>query len=88
MTGSRLLVHRPILDAVRDKLGARLQAVRAGPSSDPASDIGPMINLESVARVDRIVETAIAEGAKVIVRGGPFKDGPLAKGRLLSPNAP
>jgi betaine-aldehyde dehydrogenase len=85
MTGSRLLVHRPILEAVREQLASRLEAVKAGPASDPASDMGPMINLPNVARVDAVVEASIAQGAKVVVRGGPYKDGPLAKGAFYRP---
>jgi betaine-aldehyde dehydrogenase len=85
MTGSRLLVHRPILDAVRSRLAARLEAVKAGPSSDPASMMGPMINLAAVKRVDGMVEAAIAQGAKIIVRGGPFKSGPMAAGAFYRP---
>jgi betaine-aldehyde dehydrogenase len=85
MTGSRLLVHRPILDEVRLKLAARLKAVKVGPAADPASDMGPMINLDNVKRVDRLVEAAIAQGAKVVVRGGPFTDGPLSKGAFYQP---
>jgi betaine-aldehyde dehydrogenase len=85
MTGSRLLVHRPILDAVRKRLAARLEAVKVGPASDPSSDMGPMINVANVQRVDRLVDAAIAAGAKVVVRGGPIKDGPLAKGAFYRP---
>jgi betaine-aldehyde dehydrogenase len=85
MTGSRLLVHRPILDTVRKRLGARLEAVKVGPASDPTSGMGPMINLANVQRVDRLVDAAIAAGAQVIVRGGPVKDGPLAKGAFYRP---
>jgi len=85
MTGSRLLVHRPILDAVRKRLAARLEAVKVGPASDPSSDMGPMINVANVQRVDRLVDAAIVAGAKVVVRGGPIKDGPLAKGAFYRP---
>jgi betaine-aldehyde dehydrogenase len=85
MTGSRLLVQRPIVDSVRKRLGARLEAVKVGPASDPASDMGPMINVANVERVDGLVIAAIAAGAKVIVRGGPFKDGPLSKGAFYRP---
>jgi betaine-aldehyde dehydrogenase len=85
MTGSRLLVHRPILDAVRKRLAARLEAVKVGPASDPSSDMGPMINAANVQRVDRLVDAAITAGAKVVVRGGPIKDGPLAKGAFYRP---
>jgi betaine-aldehyde dehydrogenase len=79
------LVQRSILDEVRTRLAKRLEAVKAGPAADPKSDMGPMINLEAVRRVDKVVEDAIAAGAKVVVRGGPFKDGPLAKGAFYRP---
>ncbi|GLS29033.1 betaine-aldehyde dehydrogenase [Mesorhizobium albiziae] len=85
MTGSRLLVHRPILDAVRNRLAARLEAVKVGPAADLSSDMGPMINVANVKRVDAMVEAAIAGGAKVVVRGGPIQDGPLAKGAFYRP---
>lgn len=85
MTGSRLLVHRPILDDVRKRLAKRFEAVKAGPASDPSSDMGPMINMENVERVERLVEEAISQGARAVVRGGPYKDGPLAKGAFYRP---
>ena len=85
MTGSRLLVHRPILGAVRERLAARLEAVKVGPASDPSSDMGPMINVANVRRVEGLVTSAVAAGAKVVVRGGPFKDGPLSKGAFYRP---
>src|SRR6516225_1666935 len=85
MTGSRLLVQRSILDTVRKRLGGRLESLKVGPASDPASDMGPMINVANVQRVDRVVDAAIAAGAQVIVRGGPVRDGPLAKGAFYRP---
>ncbi len=85
MTGSRLLVHRPILDEVRRRLAARLEAVRTGPASQADSDMGPMINRENVARVYAMVRDAIDAGAGVVVRGGPIDDGPLANGAFYRP---
>jgi len=85
MTGSRLLVHRSIADEVRDQLAKRLAAVRPGPAADPASDMGPMIDKASVARVDALVDAAIAQGARAVVRGGPVTDGPLAAGAFYRP---
>jgi betaine-aldehyde dehydrogenase len=85
MTGSRLMVQRSIIDEVRSRLAKRLAEVKAGPAADSKSDMGPMINLDAVRRVDKLVEDAIAAGAKVVVRGGPFKDGPLAKGAFYRP---
>ena len=85
MTGSRLLVQRDIADKVREGIAARLRAVKVGPASDPTSDMGPLIDKANVPRVEQVVVAAIAAGAKAIVRGGPFEEGPLAKGAFFRP---
>jgi betaine-aldehyde dehydrogenase len=85
MTGSRLLVREQIADRVRTELGARLQAVRVGPASDPKSHIGLIIDKPNVERIHKIVQDAISAGAKVIVRGGPVTDGPPAAGAFYRP---
>jgi len=85
MTGSRLLVQDGAYEAVRDGLAERLRKVRVGPAADASSDMGPLIDRANVERVDRVVETAIAAGAKVVERGGPIKDGPLAHGAFFRP---
>lgn len=85
MTGSRILVERTVADEFTKALATRLGSVRPGPAADPASEIGPMIDLASVARVDAAVEAAIAAGAKVIVRGGPSTDPALAGGAFYHP---
>lgn len=85
MTGSRLLVQRRIADAVRQRLGERLAKVKVGPASDPESEMGPLIDRVSVERVNKMVEDAIASGAKVIVRGGPITEGSLTKGAFYRP---
>lgn len=85
ITGSRILVQRPIAEAFTRRLAEMLDAVKPGPASDPSSQIGPVINRASVERIDRLVEAAISSGAKPIVRGGPIKDGPLASGAFYRP---
>lgn len=86
MTGSRLLVHRPILDEVRQRLAEMLEAVKVGPASDPTSDMGPIIDKPNVERIDKLVEQAISQGAAVVVRGGPVAEGPLAQGAFFRPS--
>jgi betaine-aldehyde dehydrogenase len=85
MTGSRAIVQRNIAARFRTALAERLARVRIGPASDPASEMGPLIDRPNVERVNRMVEDAIAAGAKVIVRGGPATEGPLAKGAFHRP---
>ncbi|MFC7518527.1 aldehyde dehydrogenase family protein [Herbaspirillum sp. GCM10030257] len=85
MTGSRLLVQRGAANTLRERLKQRLPQVKVGPASDPSSEMGPLIDKANVARIDRIVEAALAAGATSIVRGGPVLDGPLARGAFYRP---
>lgn len=85
VTGSRLLVQNGIADAFITRFAERLRSVKVAPAADPSSEMGPMIDRDNVERVDKAVERAIAEGAVAIVRGGPVKEGPLAKGAFFRP---
>ncbi len=85
MTGSRILVQRNIAEALQAGLAERFKAVRAGPASDLASHMGPLIDKAAVTRVDALVEAAIAAGARPIVRGGPPADPALAAGAFYLP---
>jgi betaine-aldehyde dehydrogenase len=85
MTGGRILVQRGVSDAFRTQFAAKLEAIKVGPASDPASEMGPLIDKPNVERVDKVVKDAIRAGAKVVVRGGPVLDGPLAKGAFYRP---
>jgi acyl-CoA reductase-like NAD-dependent aldehyde dehydrogenase len=85
MTGSRAIVQRGIAERFRAVLADRLRQVKVGPASDPASEMGPLIDRENVGRVDRMVEDAIAAGARIIVRGGPATEGALARGAFYRP---
>ena len=85
MTGSRILVQRGIAERLKAGLSERLQKVKPGPASDPASDMGPLIDMASVSRVDAAVNAAIDAGAMAIVRGGPAKNTALAGGAFYHP---
>lgn len=85
MTGSRLLVQRTVADRFRALITQRLQNVKVGPASDPSNDMGPLIDKGNVARVDNMVEAAIAAGAQVLLRGGPVTEGPLSAGAFYRP---
>lgn len=85
MTGSRVLLQREIAEEFTAALAERLESVRPGPASDPESQIGPLIDNASVARVDAAVEAALAGGAKALVRGGPSKRPELAGGAFYHP---
>src|SRR6201988_4254121 len=84
MTGSRVLVERSVADAWRDRIADLLEKVVVGRADDPNSQMGPVIDKANVERIDRIVQDA-SRYARIIVRGGPIVDGPLAAGAFYRP---
>lgn len=84
-TGSRVIVQRGIADALRGALVEAYENVRVGLSDDPEAQLGPVVDKASVERLDKIVEEAKSYG-KILVRGGPVTDGPLAKGAFFRPS--
>ncbi|OUM03713.1 NAD-dependent succinate-semialdehyde dehydrogenase [Variovorax sp. JS1663] len=66
---NRVFVHERLHDAFADKLAGRVGALKVGPASDPASQIGPMINARAVEKIERHVQDALAKGARVLTGG-------------------
>jgi acyl-CoA reductase-like NAD-dependent aldehyde dehydrogenase len=85
MTGSRVLVQRSVADAWRKRIASLLESTVVGRADDLNTEMGPVIDRANVARIDRIVEDA-KRYARVVVRGGPIVDGPLAAGAFYRPS--
>lgn len=85
MTGSRVLVQRSVAGVWRERIASLLEKVVVGRADDPNSQMGPVIDKANVERIDRIVKDA-SRYARIIVRGGPIKDGPLAAGAFYRPS--
>ena len=66
---NRVYVQAGVHDAFLDKLAARVGALQVGPATDPASQIGPMINARAVDKIERHVQDAVARGARIVVGG-------------------
>lgn len=61
--GSRVLVHRSFAQVVEGRLAEAASAIRVGPPSDPAAQMGALINQRHLARVRAHIESALEEGA-------------------------
>lgn len=69
IAGSRALVHKSIIDAVADRLVQRARGIRIGDPMDPATDVGPLVSDGHRRTVLRKIETALADGAELLVGG-------------------
>lgn len=66
---NRVYVQRSVYARFSSLLSAKVAELRVGPASDPASQIGPMINLRAVEKIAHHVENAVANGARVLTGG-------------------
>ena len=74
LAGTRLIVERSMHDAFLERFVGAANAIRQGDPRDDATDIGPQITREHFERVDGFVQRAKAEGATVLLGGGPNGD--------------
>ena len=84
VAGSRLLVERPVLDELMDKLGRAAGRLVLGAPDDPATQIGPIISRQQWQTVDRMVREAAGEGARIAAGGG-HPGGVLGAGFYYAP---
>ena len=77
-------MQRSVADAWRKRIASLLEKVVVGRADDPNSQMGPVIDKANVERIDRLVTDA-PRYARIIVRGGPIVDGPLAVGAFYRP---
>ena len=66
---NRVYVQSGVYERFAEMLCARVAELRVGPASNPASQIGPMINGRAVDKIARHVEDAVAHGATVLTGG-------------------
>ena len=76
---ARFLVHAPVAAAFEEKITHAFRNIRTGPGSDPASEMGSLIDTANQARVLRLIEQAGDEGQMIL------KGGVLGKGAFLTP---
>jgi succinate-semialdehyde dehydrogenase/glutarate-semialdehyde dehydrogenase len=66
---NRLLIQDGIYDAFAERLGERVSALRIGSGLEPAVVQGPLISEAAVAKVERHVADALAQGASLVCGG-------------------
>ena len=79
--GSRIIVFDRVHDAFREAMLTRVKALKVG--SGPRDDCGPVISRQSLDRLLRAVDKAVARGARLLAGGHAIET--LAPGYYMAP---
>ena len=88
LCGSRILVHSSIADEFTHRLVESVDAMVCGPPDDPSSQIGALISLEHLQKVESYIELGIEEGGAILTGGTREMTGPVTSvnnGAFLRP---
>jgi succinate-semialdehyde dehydrogenase/glutarate-semialdehyde dehydrogenase len=66
---NRFLVQDGVYDAFQERLTRKVLAMRVGDGADDGVNQGPLINMKAVEKVEALLASAVAAGAKVPVGG-------------------
>jgi acyl-CoA reductase-like NAD-dependent aldehyde dehydrogenase len=65
----RVYVEHPVAERFTELCVAKTKKLRVGPASDRDAEVGPMIRLRQLERVERQLQDAVARGAKILTGG-------------------
>ncbi len=77
----RVLVHRPVKDALVEKLVERVQRLGFGDPREEGIEVGPMINQQGADKAWDMIQDAIDKGARVLL--GAKRDGLMIEPTIL-----
>ncbi len=73
---NRFFVHADVAEEFGRRLAERMAALRVGPGTDAATEVGPLVNEEAAAKVDELVRGAVDAGGRVVTGGSrPEREG-------------
>ncbi len=82
---NRIYLHEGIADAFLAAFRDRVRALKVGPGLEPGTEVGPMINEAAVQKVEELVASAVAAGARVTVGGHRLREDIYARGHFYAP---
>jgi aldehyde dehydrogenase (NAD+) len=82
--GTRLLVPKGRLDAVKRAIVNAMPAFQVGDPADPKTAVGPLVTQKQYERVQSYIRSGIEEGAEVLVGGAGHPRG-LEAGHFVKP---
>jgi 1-pyrroline-5-carboxylate dehydrogenase len=67
---SRAIIHEKIYNEFVESIAAKAKQIKVGPTTDPTSDMGPVINEKAMQSILEYIEIGKKEG-RVVTGGGP-----------------
>ncbi len=83
--GTRVFVHRSILQAFEARIVERVRRIRIGKPSDPATNFGPLVSHAQLDKVLGYIESGRREGARLVAGGARIVHGDFARGLFVQP---
>ncbi|MCU1476296.1 MAG: hypothetical protein JWQ64_989 [Subtercola sp.] len=81
---NRFYVHSSLASDFTSAMAKELAAFRVGPGIDRSNQLGAMVSLSERDKVAQLVETAVAEGASVVVGGTSSSQGAFYDATVLT----
>ena len=66
---NRFFVQAGVVEEFSRRLADRMAAMRLGPGTDDATQVGPLVNEDTVGKVDELVRGAVDAGSRVLTGG-------------------
>ncbi|NBI44182.1 betaine-aldehyde dehydrogenase [Burkholderia sp. ISTR5] len=83
--GTRVFVDRAVKDAFIARVLERVARIRVGKPSDAATNFGPLVSPAQLDKVLGFIDSAKAEGAKLLAGGERLTQGHFANGQYVAP---
>lgn len=83
--GTRVFVHRSLLNAFERRLLQKIENIKSGDPRDPEVNFGPLVSEEHCEKVVSYLKLGKEEGARLLTGGHRVTHGPLAKGYYVEP---
>lgn len=81
----RVYVHESIIDDVADRMTKLVSKLKVGDPADPETEVGPLIRHRETERVEKWVDDAVTNGAKILCGAKKISDAFYEPTLLLNP---
>ena len=72
---NRVFAHESVHEEFVGRLAQAASGLTVGAGTEPDAEVGPLINSDALAKVERIVDDAVAKGARIVIGGKPHARG-------------